>query len=148
MSKSKILVSACLCGEKCRYNGLSVSNSIVNTFGQKNIIKVCPELLGGLSIPREPCEIVGGTASDVINGKARILGISGKDYTKQYMCGVKETIHIAKKNNVKKALLKQKSPSCGYGMVYNGEFSGKITIGNGILAEELLKIGIEIIPVE
>lgn len=114
----------------------------------KSDIKVCPELLGGLLIPREPCEIVGGTASDVIRGNAKILGLSGKNYTKQYMRGVKEVIHITKKNNVKMAVLKQKSPSCGYGKVYNGEFSGKIIEGNGILAEELLKMGIEIIPVE
>ena len=64
------------------------------------------------------------------------------------MRGVKEVIHITKKNNAKMAVLKQKSPSCGYGKVYNGEFSGKIIEGNGILAEELLKMGIEIIPVE
>ena len=140
LSNNKILVSACLCGEKCRYNGSSVSNNVVDTLEQKNIIKICPELLGGLLIPREPCEIVGGTASDVIRGNAKILGLSGKNYTKQYMRGVKEVIHITKKNNAKMAVLKQKSPSCGYGKVYNGEFSGKIIEGNGILAEELLKI--------
>lgn len=145
---NKILVSACLCGEKCRYNDSSVSNNVVDTLEQKNIIKICPELLGGLLIPREPCEIVGGTANDVIRGNAKILGLSGKNYTKQYMRGVKEVIHITKKNNAKMAVLKQKSPSCGYGKVYNGEFSGKIIEENGILAEELLKMGIEIIPVE
>ena len=106
------------------------------------------ELLGGLLIPREPCEIVGGKAIDVIRGNAKILGISGRDYTKEYIRGVNEVIDITKKNNVKMAVLKQKSPSCGYGKVYNGEFSSKIIEGNGILAEELLKIGIEIIPVE
>ena len=143
LSNNKILVSACLCGEKCRYNGSSVSNNVVDTLEQKNIIKICPELLGGLLIPREPCEIVGGTASDVIRGNAKILGLSGKNYTKQYMRGVKEVINITKKNNVKMAVLKQKSPSCGYGKVYNGEFSGKIIEGNGILAEELLKMGID-----
>ena len=143
LSNNKILVSACLCGEKCRYNGSSVSNNVVDTLEQKTIIKICPELLGGLLIPREPCEIVGGTASDVIRGNAKILGLSGKNYTKQYMRGVKEVINITKKNNVKMAVLKQKSPSCGYGKVYNGEFSGKIIEGNGILAEELLKMGID-----
>lgn len=148
MSCNKILVSACLCGEECRYNGKSVPNKIVGRLESKNIIKVCPELLGGLLIPREPCEIVNGTAKDVIQNKAQILGITGLDYTKQYMLGINETIKIVKQNKIKKAILKQSSPSCGYGVIYDGSFSGRKIMGNGLLAEELLKIGVEIIPVE
>lgn len=143
--KKKILVSACLWGEKCRYNGSSVE--VKFDFNDADILKVCPELLGGLSVPREACEIVNGTAQDVINGSSKIIGISGNDYTKEYLLGTNRAIELVKKHKIEIAYLKQNSPSCGYGKVYNGKFQGEKIDGNGIFAEKLKELGIKIIAI-
>ncbi len=148
MNCKKILVSSCLCGKKCRYNGSCVNNSYIENLTKEEIIEACPELLGGLSIPREPCEIVGGNAEDVWNNKARILSKTGNDYTEQYKLGSNKVLEIIRQNKIKKAILKQNSPSCGYGKIYDGKFSGNKIEGNGILAELLKKNGITIISVE
>ncbi len=144
----KILVSACLAGIKCRYNGKEVVNQYVPKLEQSEIIKVCPEVLGGLETPREPCEIIGGTAEEVWKGTAKILSISGKDCTKQFKIGALKVLDIVRENNITKAVLKQRSPSCGYGINYDGTFSGNKINGNGILAELLKQNGVEIIPID
>lgn len=143
--RKEIVVSACLCGNKCRYNGQSVESDL---YVEKNeVLILCPEILGGLGVPREPCEIVNGNAKDVINGKAKIIGVSGNDYTKEYLNGVENAIKIVKQHNIKVAYLKQNSPSCGFGKVYDGQFQNKKIIGNGIFAEELKELGIKIIAI-
>ena len=143
--EKKILIRACLCGDKCRYNGSDVKNDL--KFDDKEVLKICPELLGGLGIPRESCEIVDGSAEDVINRTAKIIGISGKDYTNEYLEGMEKAIELVKKHKIEIAYLKQNSPSCGYGKVYDGKFRGKIIEGNGIFAERLKKLGIKIIGI-
>lgn len=143
--EKKILISACLYGEKCRYNGSNVNSDL--KFDEKEVLKICPELLGGLGVPRESCEIVGGNAEDVINGTAKIIGLSGKDYTNEYLQGMEKAIQLVKKHKIEIAYLKQNSPSCGYGKVYDGNFCGKIIKGNGIFAEMLKKLGIKIIGI-
>ena len=148
MSHKKILVSSCLCGKKCRYNGSCVNNDYIKNLKKEEIIEACPELLGGLGIPRESCEIVGGNAKDVWNDKAKILSKTGIDFTEQYKLGSNKVLEITLKNKIKKAILKQNSPSCGYGKIYDGTFSGNKIKGNGILAELLEKNGITIISVE
>lgn len=144
-----ILVSSCLCGEKCKYNGGDNLNSSVMAYcSQKDIVKVCPEVLGGLSTPRIPSEIVGGTASDVLAGKAKVINKEGVDVTKEFVRGAHIALKKARELNISKAILKANSPSCGKGKVYNGLFNNELIPGNGITAELFIKEGIEVISEE
>lgn len=131
-----ILVSACLLGVECRYSGDGYFHTQVDELKNKhNLIPICPEQLGGLPTPRNPVEIVDGKALDK----------EKKDFTKQFQKGAKETLKIANLFECKQAILKCNSPSCGYGIIYDGSFSGKKTKGNGFTAELLSKHGIEIL---
>lgn len=133
------LCSACLLGVKCRYNGRDSRNKrVVELLKTEPLIPVCPEQLGGLPTPREPAEIVG----------RKVLTKSGKDVTENFIRGAKETLKIAKLLGVKEAILKQGSPSCGCGRIYDGTFSGKTVKGNGITAAMLIKHGIKVITEE
>lgn len=141
-----ILVSSCLCGEKCKYNGEDNLNVDVMTYlEQKEIIHVCPEVFGGLSTPRTPAEIVGGSARDVLKGNAKVMTKEGEDVTMAFIRGANKVLQLAKQFHVKQAILKAKSPSCGKGEVYDGSFNQNLIAGNGITAELLLKEGIEVI---
>lgn len=143
--KQSMIVSACLLGENCRYDGKDNKNKSTIGFSSRyDLIPVCPEVLGGLSTPRTPCEIVGG-GHEVLEGKACVKSSEGVDYTKEYIEGAKKALAIAKENNVTMAALKSKSPSCGFGKIYNGEFCKTLVNGNGVFAELLLKEGIKII---
>jgi uncharacterized protein YbbK (DUF523 family) len=145
----KVLVSACLVGLKTRYNGVDNRNQNVINYLKKNNIDfypLCAEQLGGLSTPREPCEIeYGFTAKDVIQGKAKIYGKSGKDVTESYINGCNLVIDFCKRFNITHAILQPRSPACGYPVVYDGQFKGNLKKGNGLLAQLLLDNGIEII---
>ncbi len=130
MKKRPILVSACLAGIKCRYNGGDAfSFKIVKFLKNHSIIIVCPELLSGLPIPRTPCQIVGGDGNDVLNHKAKVLGQDGRDYTQEFIHGAKLALAIALKNKIFQAYLKQKSPSCGCGFIYKGK---QLVKGDGV----------------
>ncbi|WP_177162865.1 DUF523 domain-containing protein [uncultured Fusobacterium sp.] len=130
-----ILISGCLLGLKCRYDGkekkLSEIEKLIELY---NLIPVCPEQLGGLPTPRIPAERV----------KDRVITQVGVDVTKEYQIGAEEALKIAKLYNCKKAILKEKSPSCGCGKIYDGTFSRNLIVGNGVTAELLLKNGIEV----
>lgn len=140
-----IIVSACLCGINCRYSGDGkVNEEVLKLFREGKAIPVCPEQLGGLETPRPPAEIVIGTARDILNGNGRVLNKSGLDVTENFVRGAYETLKIAKEVGCNKAILKAKSPSCGCGRVYNGEFNGTLTDGNGVTAELLIENGIEV----
>ncbi len=133
--KEKILVSACLLGVNCKYNGDNNYSSEIDEFLKDyEIIPICPEIMGGLPTPRVPSERLGD----------RVVTKDGIDVTKQYEKGANECLFLAKKYNIKKALLKKRSPSCGYGEIYDGSFSKNIIPGNGITADLLEKNGIEI----
>jgi uncharacterized protein YbbK (DUF523 family) len=133
------LCSACLLGVKCRYDGKSKPNKKVLELAKKEIlIPVCPEQLGGLSTPRKQTEIK----------KGRVISKNGEDLTNNFQKGAKETFKLAKLYNIEEAILKQKSPSCGNGQVYDGTFSGKVIEGWGITAKMLKKNGIKIISEE
>lgn len=137
--KEKILVSACLVGESCRYDGKSKrNNTVLEYLKDKEVYLVCPERDAGLPTPRTPSEITNG----------KVINKDGKDMTVFYELGAKEALEICKENNIKKALLKAKSPSCGKGKVYDGNFSGKLINGNGITTELLTNNGIEVITEE
>jgi uncharacterized protein YbbK (DUF523 family) len=131
-----ILVSACLLGIRCRYDGSEVGiNGLKEAFPKDNFIPVCPELLGGLTTPRSPAERVDD----------KIFTKTGEDVTKEYTLGAKEVLKLAQINECQFAILKERSPSCGCGKIYNGTFTGKLIDGNGITAEILLEHGIKVV---
>jgi len=131
-----VLISACLLGVNCRYDGDGKLIKEIERLKEiYNLIPVCPEIYGGLKTPREPAEIIDGK---VINRK-------GEDVTENFIKGANETLYLAKLFNCKYAILKERSPSCGFGEIYDGTFSGKLVDGNGITADLLIKNGIMII---
>lgn len=134
-----ILVSACLCGVNCKYNGKNnLNEEMLELLKRGEALLICPEQMGGLETPRNPSEI------KVINGEIKVFMNDGRDVTENYKRGAKEVLRLAKELNIKKAILKKKSPSCGCGEIYDGTFSGNLVSGNGITAALLLENGIEI----
>lgn len=135
-----ILVSACLAGVNCRYNGGSCEDkAIVELVRQGKAIAVCPELLGGLPMPRPSCEIF----NDPEKGR-RVVSKDGRDFTAEFVKGAKKTAAMAKALGIHKAILKSRSPSCGCGLIYDGTFSGKLISGNGIATEMLIANGVKV----
>lgn len=129
------LVSSCLAGINCRYNGKSSENKfIIDLIKSGNAIPLCPECIGGLPTPRDPSEIVEG----------RVLTNKGVDVTKEFILGAEKILEICKLLKIKKAILKSNSPSCGYLTIYDGSFTGKLITGNGITSDLLSKNGIEV----
>lgn len=140
------LVSACLLGIKCTWNGKSKKNKKIIKLSKKEVlIPVCPEQLGGLPTPRIPQEIQGCSGEKVLDGKCKVKNKIGKDVTKQFIKGAKETLKIAKLFKVKEFIGKSKSPSCGCGKIYDGTFSGKLIKGDGVTTALLKKNGIKVI---
>ncbi len=130
-----IIVSACLLGSKVRYDGKEKKNNKVTELSVfYNVIPICPEVDGGLSIPRDPCEIIGD----------RVVTKNGTDCTKEYSLGAKKALDLAKEKRIRFAVLKENSPSCGYNMIYDGTFSHKLIKGKGIAANLLEKNGIKV----
>lgn len=134
-----ILVSACLVGLDCKYDGGNNFNEeILKLVKEKKAIPICPEQLGGLKTPRNPAEIIDD----------KVFTNDGVDVTKEYNKGAEETLKLAKELNIKKAILKARSPSCGKDIIYDGTFTHTKTNGNGITADLLIKNGIEVITEE
>jgi uncharacterized protein YbbK (DUF523 family) len=142
-----VIVSACLLGIRCRYDGGSkFSKDVIEFLKRKGFtpIPVCPEQLGGCSTPRKKCEIA-GDGFGVLKGESRVYAEDGEDMTEYFVKGAKETLRIAKLVDAKMAIMKSLSPSCGAGKIYDGSFSGKIKEGWGVTAA-LLKInGIKVV---
>lgn len=142
----KMLVSACLLGVNCRFDGgNSHSEDAVKRSETDDIIPVCPEEAGGLPTPRPPVEIVGGDGNDVLDGKARVLTVDGEDKTEEFLRGAHYALELAQEQGAKCVILKSKSPSCGCGKIYDGTFSGHLISGVGVTAALLKRHGIEII---
>ena len=128
-----ILVSSCLLGNPCRYDGKSKGDERVIALLEKyRLIPVCPEVMGGLKIPRNPCERVND----------KVISITGEDCTKNYNIGAQKTLKLAKMFNCKYAILKEKSPSCSANFIYDGSFSKRLIDGEGVTAQLLKKEGI------
>lgn len=131
----KIIVSACLLGVPCRYDGKSKPSEEVIALKEKyELIPVCAEVLGGLSTPRIGAEIVGD----------KVIRQDGVDVTYEYHKGASEVLKIALENGCTKAVLKSKSPSCGKGKIYDGTYTRTLIDGNGILTDLLLKNNIKV----
>lgn len=123
-----VLISACLLGCNCKYDGGNNNSPILKELIKNhNIIMVCPEMLGGLPCPRIPCEIQGN----------RVIGKDGHDYTSFYQKGAKKALEIAKSHQVQVAFLKKNSPSCGLNFVYDGSFTHTLVPGSGIFTQLL-----------
>ncbi|WP_026073972.1 DUF523 domain-containing protein [Acetivibrio cellulolyticus] len=144
-----LLVSACLLGINCKYNGGNNYNSdIIELMTKYKLIPVCPEQLGGCATPRLPAEILDGEGQDVLEGMAKVIRKDGVDISGEFKKGAEEVLKIAQLLNVDLAILKARSPSCGAGNIYDGTFSGKLKKGNGVTAEILKSNGIKVITEE
>lgn len=136
------LVSACLMGVDCKYNGKNNLNDMLIKLSDKyRLIPVCPEQLGGFSTPRPKAEVV---CRDLAKGTVRVVRENGEDVTKYFENGARQVLKIANLMKIKKAVLKEKSPSCGVYKIYDGSFSGKLTDGSGVTTRLLKENGIEV----
>ncbi|MDU3177826.1 DUF523 domain-containing protein [Anaerococcus sp.] len=135
----KVAVSACLLGENCKYNGGNNYNKkLVNFVKDHEVIAMCPEVLGGLLIPRPPAEIVNG----LVRQK------NGISVDNEFKKGAQKALNIIKKNKICLVILQSRSPSCGVNNVYDGSFTGKLIEGKGVFARILEENNIEVIDVE
>ena len=133
--RPRILVSACLLGVVCRYDGKGQAIPRLNELlAACEVIPVCPEQLGGLPTPRTPSERVG----------EKVLAQDGTDVTCAFARGAMEALRLARLTGARLALLKARSPSCGSGEIYDGSFTGRTVPGNGVAAQALVDAGIEI----
>ena len=129
-----LLISRCLLGDACRYDGKSrpLETETLQALRERyKLIPVCPEVLGGLPTPRTPSERQG----------SRVVMKTGADVTAEYRRGAEAALQIAREHDVCAALLKERSPSCGRGEIYDGTFTGTLTKGSGVTAETLLNAG-------
>ena len=131
-----LLISACLMGIKCRYDGGRKPLSCLDELMEKHVlIPVCPEVLGGLPTPRVPAERIG----------EKVMTKDGRDVTANYEQGAQEALRLARMAGCTHALLKERSPSCGYGTIYDGTFTGGLCKGYGVCGELLKNHGIEVL---
>ncbi|EGW36549.1 DUF523 domain-containing protein [Desulfosporosinus sp. OT] len=140
-----IIVSACLFGLNTKYDGKANAHALIQKYSsQGKFIPVCPEQLGGLTTPRFPVEIIAGTGQDVLAGRCMVKGELGEDVTQQFIQGAKETIKIGEMVKVTAAILKERSPSCGVNTIYDGTFTHRILLGQGVTAAILKESNIPI----
>ena len=132
----KIMVSACLLGYNVKYNGKNNLNSeLVDYLKDYEVFSVCPEVMGGLNILRVPSEIKNN----------QVINKNGEDVTNEYTKGALKTLEIAKKENIKIAILKENSPSCGSNYIYDGTFTHNVINGEGITVKLLRENGITVL---
>lgn len=140
MKREPLLVSACLLGYACRYDGKSVPASLPDgLFDRYRPIPVCPELAGGLSLPRPPAEI---------DPEGEVKTETGLSVSREYREGAERTLALARSLGCRKALLKEKSPSCGVHRIHDGAFSGRTVPGRGVTATLLAENGIAVFSEE
>ena len=133
------IVSSCLAGINCRYDGKNhLNKDILDLVNKGEAIPLCPEILGGLETPRIPCEIIG---KDEFK---KVINKNGLDLTKEFLNGANKVLEVCKTLNVNKVILKSKSPSCGCGEIYDGTFGGNLIKGNGLTADLLIKNNIKV----
>ena len=133
--KIEFVVSACLAGCECRYDGKdNLCPKVKQLVEEGRAVTVCPEVMGGMTTPRIPSE----------RKDDKVINSIGEDNTAYFVKGVEKSIEIVKEHNIKKAILKAKSPSCGNKYIYDGTFSKTLVEGKGMLAEKLTELGLEI----
>ena len=140
-----VLVSACLAGRACRYDGAAnPDDEVARLVAEGRAVLVCPEEDGGLGTPRPPAEIVGGDGHDVLDGTAKVVTRGGADVTDAYVKGARLALAAAREAGATEALLKARSPSCGRGAIYDGSFSRTIRTGDGVTVALLAREGVRI----
>lgn len=128
-----IAISACLAGEAVRYDGSHKLYAPLKALQSSGMaVPVCPEILGGLPVPRAPAEITGGEGCDVWVGTARVTGSDGEDVTDAFKQGALQALEHLQQRNITHVILKANSPSCGSGLIYSGAFDGTLKSGNGV----------------
>lgn len=135
----RVLVSACLLGRNCKYNGgNNYSQKAADYLKDKDVTEICPEMLAGLGAPRKPVELVDGRAQSA----------DGEDFGDQFQKGIQRAMEIIDGQQIDLALLQSRSPTCGGKQIYDGTFSGKLVAGQGMLAAALSGKGIPLLDVE
>ncbi len=144
---NKLLLSACLAGQPVRYDGASKPQyleqlQVLIDSGQAVIL--CPELAGGMAVPRDAAEIQGGNGDQVLNGLTRVITVNGEDVTGQFISGAQKALELCQRESITVAVLTEKSPSCGSQQTYDGSFSRTLNDGHGVTAALLSKYGIKV----
>ncbi len=141
------MVSACLLGIKCAWDGKDRyrNKKVIELLKNEILIPVCPEQLGGLATPRVLQEIEKGNGDDVLDGRSRVKNKIGQDVTRQFARGAKEALEIAGQYNIKEFIAKSRSPSCGCGSIYDGSFSKRLIKGDGVTVALFKRNGIRVI---
>lgn len=143
----RVLVSACLLGNKVRYDGRALSstaNILEQWISHGRVVSVCPEVDGGMSIPRAPAEILEGNGFGVWKSTSKVFDVTGVDVTKHFIKGAQIALELCQKYNIKVAVLSEDSPSCGSSTIYDGSFTGKKIGGLGVTSALLRLNGIEV----
>ena len=143
----RVLVSACLMGERVRYDGkkLHYNSSILKKWKDEGcVVPFCPEVAGNLPVPRPPAEIIKGTGADVIEENTGVFNINGQDVTESFIRGAEKALAVARKMQITIAVLKDLSPSCAKTCIYDGSFSKVRRPGNGVTSALLEKNGISV----
>jgi len=149
MAEEKVMVSACLAGVRCVYDGSHKRREELALLAQqKKAVLFCPEQLAGFQVPHEPSEIRGGDGRDVLAGKARVAGHSGQDVTDAFLRGAQASLALARQHNIRRAVLKARSPSCGCGRIYDGSFTRRLRDGDGVTTALLKQNGVEVVTDE
>lgn len=147
-SMQLVLVSACLLGQPVRYDGCCVScqSEILDGWvREQRVVPFCPEMAGGLPAPRAPAEIERGAGGDrVLSGAARVLTASGLDVSAHFIRGAEEALSVIVRSNIRLAVLKENSPSCGSSRTYDGTFSGQRVSQSGVTAALLRQCGVRV----
>ena len=144
---NKLLISACLLGSKVRYDGsdkASDSDALAELIARGQVIAVCPEVAGGLGVPRLPAEIQNGDGAAVLANQAQVLDSVGKDVTNAFISGALQALALAQEHGIRAAILKARSPSCGNQEIYDGTFSKVLRDGHGVTAALLEQHGIKV----
>ena len=135
----KVIVSACLAGDNCKYNGgNNINQKMMDFLKYHEMLKVCPEVLGGLPTPRLSAEIVDG----------KVINTEGKNITKEFTLGAQKAFEIVQKEKPDLIILQSRSPSCGIKQIYDGTFSGNKIPGHGLFAELCIKAGYKVLDIE
>ncbi|HCT05687.1 MULTISPECIES: DUF523 domain-containing protein [unclassified Pseudomonas] len=142
----KILVSRCLLGHKVRYDGAGSGpfDQLAAWQAEGRVVAICPEVAGGLPTPRPAAEIPGGQGLDVWEGRARVLTADGEDFSEAFLDGARQALALVQQHNIRIAILKANSPSCGNLLTYDGTFSGVKVSGEGVTAALLKRHGVHV----
>ena len=148
-SEGPVLISACLAGVACTHAAEAKTREwALELIAEGRGVTVCPEVAGGLPIPRPEAEIIGGRGAGVLDGTARVRTVDGDDVTNQYVRGAEAAVAAAKRAGAALAVLKARSPSCGCGAIYDGTFSGRTVDADGVTAAALKRAGVEVVSDE